>query len=501
MSTEPDSNSGASANSGVVSGTAKIKSLLKQVAETDQLTDRTAGIGPGRGITPPYDPSDLASLLELNGVHAASVAKKARREVGFGFEIEPIETVDEEDASEEERQRAEEFWLGPATKWKLGPTGTPFATPEEVVEKARQDWHAVGWSALETLYAGADTEPQGLAYIPAQMIRQRKGEHGFVYKRDGQVVYLAEAGDRHTRHDEDTERYVDKKTGDVTEDEPPSNPANEILWIPNPHPNARNGYGIPDWISELQTIIADREARRFNRKRLENDLMMDYIIKVEGGKLTEETRDDMREWLSEMRESDEPELLYLEAEELADSSRVGETGSGATISVEPAAHFNDEDSSFQGFRDNNKRDIAMAHEIPLPVLGEHDATNTNTEEAIREFTDEVIKPNQRRFEERLYRSIHQQILDITDWRVSFITKGAQNPQREANVLATKLGAAKETLEVNEVREMLGVEPQPELDGILVGEAFDPRVGELLIDALQEEGTPSNTEADAGGIEK
>jgi hypothetical protein len=148
MSTESDSNSNAPANSGVVSGDAKVKSLLKQAAETDQLTDRTTGVGPGRGITPPYNPSSLASLLELNGVHAAAVAKKARREVGFGFEIENIETVDEEDASEEERQRAEEFWLGPTTKWKLGPTGTPFATPEEVVEKARQDWHAVGWGAL-----------------------------------------------------------------------------------------------------------------------------------------------------------------------------------------------------------------------------------------------------------------------------------------------------------------------------------------------------------------
>lgn len=494
MSTDSDSNSGVIKNDG------NARKLLKQVAETDQLEERTTGIGPGRGIKPPYNPENLASLLELNGVHAAAVAKKARREVGFGFEIEVIESVDEEDASEEERKRAKKFWLGPTTKWKLGPTGTPFATPEEVVEKARQDWHAVGWSALEILYAGADMEPQGLAYIPAQMIRQRKGEHGFVYNRDGRTVFLAEAGDRQTRHDEDTERYVDKKTGDVVTDNPPENPANEILWIPNPHPNARNGYGIPDWISELQTIIADREARRFNRKRLENDLMMDYIVKVEGGKLTDDTRSDMREWLSEMRESDEPELLYLEAEELADSSKVGENGSGATISVEPAAHFNDEDSSFQGFRDNNMRDIAMSHEVPLPVLGEHDATNTNTQSAVREFTDEVIKPNQRRFEERLYRSIHQQVLDITDWRVSFVTKGANNPQREANVLATKLGAAKQTLEVNEVREMMGVEPIDELDGILVGEAFDPRVGELLIDALQD-GTPSNTEADAGGVEK
>lgn len=475
-------------NSGLVGGDTAAKSLLKKAAETDQLEERSLGVGPGQGAEPPYNPDHLSSLLELNGTHASAVEKKARREVGFGFDIVP--TVPREEASEDELETAEDFWGSDETKWKLGPTGTPFATPAEVFEQARQDYHSTGWLAVEMLYAGADLVPQGMAYVPAKTIRQREGEHGYVYKKNGKTVYLAQAGDRHSRHEDDPVRYTDKETGKITES-PPENPANEILWIPNPHPNATNGYGIPSWVSELRTIVMSAEARRFNRKRLENDLMIDKIITVEGGELSEASRSQIREWLQEMRESDEPELLYLEAEELAETSTANGVESGVSINVEEAAHFNDEDESFGSLRDRNKRDIAMAHNTPLPVLGEHDATNSNTEAAIREYTDEVIKPNQRRFEQRIYSVIHQQILGVTDWKIEFKTKGADTAQRDADVAQTVMRAAGEALTVNEAREVADsvldadIESIDELDGELFGVISDPVLADQLAQAFEQ----------------
>ena len=466
--------------------------LLKQASESDQIENRTVGVAPGQGVEPPYAPEHLASLLELNGIHATAVAKKARREVGFGFDIVPARGVTRDAAAEEEREAVEGFWRSPTTNWKLGPAGTPFATPTEVFENARQDYHSIGWLAIEVLYAGTDEVPQGLAHIPAQTIRQRDGDHGYVYEQNGETVFLAQAGDRQLRHEDDATRFVDKQTGDIAESsDGVGAPSNEVLFVPNPHPNAPNGYGIPDWVAELRTILLDAEARRFNRQRLENDLMLDYIITVEGGELTEETRSQMREWLSEMRESDEPELLYLEAEELAETATANGVTSGVDISIEPAAHFNDEDQSFGELRERNKRDIALAHDTPLAVLGEHDATNSNSREAIREFTDEVIKPAQQRFEARIYSALHQQVLGVSDWALEFVTRGAAAPQRDADVARTVMQAVGESLTINEARELADSVLDTDIDGIeeLEGELFgvvsDPVLADELAQAFED----------------
>ena len=480
-------------NSGIIKTSDGTTALLKQAAESDQIEDLPRASGPGQGVEPPYNPEQLGALLELNGAHAAAVGEKARREVGFGFELVPADGVTQEEASDEERELAEEFWFGDTTKWKLGPAATPFATPQEVFEQARQDYRGIGWLAIEVLYAGADTQPQGLAYVPARTIRQREGEHGYVYEQNGDLVYLAAAGDRHSRHDDDDPRYINKETGEILTSPPDDRAevANEILWVPNPHPNASNGYGIPNWVSELRTIVMDAEARRFNRKRLENDLMLDYIITVEGGSLTEETRSQMREWLEEMRDSDEPELLYLEAEELAETATANGVDSDVTISVEPAAHFNDEDQSFGGLRERNKRDIAMAHNVPMPILGEHDATNSNTEAAMRDFVDEEIKPEQARFEQRIYSAIHQQILGITDWTVDFVTKGGDTAQRDADVARTVMSAVGDALTINEAREVAStvldsdIDSIDELEGELYGVVSDPILADELAAAFEE----------------
>ena len=477
-----------------------ISRKLGKAAETDQLPDRNVGTSIGGGLQPPYDPYLLAGLMEANGTHAACVVKKARREAGFGFKLEPYGDLSEEEASDEERERAESFWFGRDTKWQLGPTGTSRSTPDEIFEKAAQDHYSIGWDAVEVMYRGADLDAVGLAYLPAKSVRKRKNPedaddllgHGYVQKRDGKVRYFAEAGARQTSDDDptDSEIYVDKKTGDVFEgsgtDLPDGfEPANEILYYPNWHPNAINGYGVPNYIAEVQAILNDVEARRFNGQRLRNDLQIDYIVKVEGGQLTSETRQNMREWFQEMRESDEPELLYLEAEELAEKADFNGTGDGdISIDLVPAQHFNDEDESFSEYRDRNRRDIAQAHEVPLPALAEHDSTNANTRDALRQLDENVIGPQQSRREERIYRVIHQQILGVDDWKLSFKRGDIRDPEMEADILATKLRAAGNAYTVNEVREAVDLEPLDEQGDELFAVTSDPILAEELTQALE-----------------
>lgn len=519
--------SNANVSDAVGSTLVKMQKAADSADSTDQLDHRTAGVTVGNGIQPPYDPSVLAGFQELNGTHAIAIEKKAQREVSFGFNIVPHPRAD--DPSEEEREIIEEFWHGRSTKWKTGPKGTPAATPTEVLEKGRKDYHGIGWKALEIMYAGYDDDPVGMAYLPAKTVRvkeatdigedERVAGHGYAQKLDGQTVYYAEAGDRHHEdiNGNPDPTFVDKEAGDVYDsrealESAGGTPANELLFVPNLHAQTLY-YGMPAWISEVQTMIADQEARRFNRKRVENDLMLDYVVIVEGGTLTEDARGEVREHIDGLRKGDDPGAWILDAEELTESPNemLSEgDASGTTIRVEPMAQFGNEDMSFERFREMNEKDIAKVHEVPLQLLGRHNATNSNSEEAIREFTQEVIKPAQDRFAERLYRVIHQQILGVSDWTIEFVTKGGTDEQRQTEIAAQTVKAVGSAMTVNQALGLFGMEPRDDTIGEMLlseiggrggmGQAIQQEIDDRVNDAVDDAVTDAEaaTRIQAGG---
>lgn len=448
-----------------------VDKALDRVAETTQLDERNAGITIGRGIEPPYPPSRLAALQEMNGTHAVAVAKKASREVGFGFDVVAHERADSPERDEDaEWGDIDSFWNGRESIWKVGPKGTPVATPDEVFEQARQDFHGIGWLAIELIYT-ADDRLAGLAHLPAKTVRvrsdgdgSRTAGHGYVQKRDGDTVYFAEAGDRHREdvNGNDDSLYVNRENGEVTDDRP-SNPSNEILFIPNPHPNALY-YGIPTWVSEIQTMVGDHEARRFNREFFEWDAMGQYFVVVEGGTLTESSRDDVRNLVKSLREEEGRRVAVLEADELEsnDITLDGDDGGNARIRIEQLQNHGDEDMAFISYRERNEHDIAKVHEVPPQLVNNMgDSNRSNIKESIRDFTKEVIEPAQERFAGRLYSIIHQMIFDVDDWTLEFRTKGAENEREKAEVAATVIESIGRAMTVREARLEHGLKGKPE----------------------------------------
>lgn len=479
---------------------------LDRVAETTQLSDRDIGVTIGDGIEPPYPPERLAATSEMNGTHAISLKKKSQREVGFGFEITSHDRVEKPDESQKEV--AEEFWFGRDSIWKIGPKGTPTASPTEVFEQARQDYRTIGWLAIELLYT-ADDRLAGLAHLPARTVRVRKDRtdsdrtagHGFVQKLNGQTRYFAEAGDR-TREDingNDDSIYVDKESGDVTGSRP-ENPANEVLFIPNPHPNAQY-YGIPAWVSELETIVGDYEARRFNREFFEWDAMGQYFVIVENGKLTEGAREDVRNLISGLRQKDGRRVAVLDSKKLVDDGHVSPDPNASpadvSIRVEQIQNHSEEDQAFTEYRERNEHDIAKVHEVPPQLIGVMaDSNRSNIKESIRDFVRDVIRPAQDRFGGRLYRVIHQGILGVDDYTIKFHTQGADNEREETELTQIILDTIGEATTVREAREMFGLEGQPEWMADEVANSYlselrsQPSAGDALEMALAE------TEAEA-----
>lgn len=443
------------------------QSAMDKAAETTQLDERRIATDVGRGIVPPYNPETLAAFQELNETHAACLRKKARYEVGYGFSIVPHPYADDPDEDSEQHDAVEEFWHGMDARWQTGPEGTAAATPEEVLELARQDYHGIGWAALEVLVEG-DGTPIGLAHVPAATVRVRKTEtdegevisgHGYVQIRQGRRRYFGEAGDRYG----DDATFVDKETGEVADDVSAleNGPANELIFIPNPSPLSLY-YGIPDWVASMRTQAADQAAKEWNHDVFDNLGIPYYAIKVTGGTLTEESKDELRELMDNLKGS-RYRTAVLEVEQFEEQTALqAEDGSDIDIELVPIGSREDLDMEFEKFRARNEHEIAKVHEVPPILINVTDTSNrSNSKEQVREFAEDVIAPEQAKFESRLYHIIHKTALEAPNWTIEFELRGADRPGEDARVARDRVSAVRGAVTIDEAREAAGWGPLPE----------------------------------------
>lgn len=457
-------------------------SAMSKAEETTQLDERRIATDVGHGIQPPYNPETLAAFQELNETHQACIRKKSRYEVGYGFDIVPHSQATDPDPDGDEYEDVESFWRSPSSRWQIGPEGTAAATPEEVLELARQDYHGIGWAALEILVAG-DGTPVGLAHVPATTIRVRKtttttttsdGEekeviqsgHGYVQVRQGRRRYYGEAGDRYRGQADEDDRppvFVDEETGDTANDARnlDNDPANELLFMPNPSPLSLY-YGIPDWVAGMQTMAADQAAKEWNHDVFDNLGVPYYVVKVIGGTLTEDSKDELRELMDNLKGS-RYRTAVLEVEEFnTKHDLTGEDGSDLEIELDPIGAAEDLDMEFQSFRERNEHEVSKVHEVPPLLINVTSTSNrSNSKEQVREFAEDVVAPEQKKFEARLYKILHQTALGVSDWTIEFDLRGADRPEKNARVASQRVNAAGQAVTVDEARDEAGFGPLPD----------------------------------------
>ena len=463
------------------------QSSMAKAEETTQLDERHIATDVGRGIQPPYNPETLAAFQELNETHQACIRKKSRYEAGYGFDILPHPSADDPDPDGEAHQAVRDFWYGSDSRWQIGPEGTAMSTPEEVLELGRQDYHGIGWTALEILVEG-DGTPIGLAHVPAATVRVRKttvedredgddiieSGHGYVQVRQGRRRYFGEAGDRYG----DDPTFVDKETGDVASDatELKNGPANELIFIPNPSPLSLY-YGIPDWVAAMQTMGADQAAKEWNHDIFENLGIPYYAIKVTGGTLTEDSKEELRNLMGNLKGSRyRTAILEVEDFEFEEDNPLQDGDpSDVEITLEPIGSREDLDMEFEAFRERAEHEIAKVHEVP-PILINVTATSnrSNSEAQVREFANDVIAPEQSKFEARLYSIIHQQALGVDDWTIDFELRGGNNPQEEARMAEQRVRAMRlaGVATVNQALEELGLPTRDDEYGDMMLSEFE-----------------------------
>jgi len=464
---------------------------MEKAEETTQLDERRIATDVGRGIVPPYNPETLAAFQELNETHQACLRKKSRYEVGYGFDIVPHPSADDPDQDNEAYTTVNDFWHGADSKWSIGPENTTVATPTEVLELGRLDYHGIGWASLEILVEG-DGTPVGLAHVPAATVRVRKtttevetvdGEtreeivsgHGYVQIRQGRRRYFGEAGDRYG----DDKTFVDKETGETASDagDLPNEPANELIFVPNPSPLSLY-YGIPDWVAAMRTMAADEAAQEWNHDVFDNLGIPHYAIKVTGGKLTEDSREDLRE-LQENLKGKSYRTAILEVDEFEQQNPLdAEDGSDVEIEFEPLGATDSNDMEFQEFRRRNEHEIAKVHEVPPILINVTDTSNrSNSEAQVQEFAQDVIAPEQAKFEARLYRILHQTALGVDEWTIDFELRGGDNPKEEAQMTERRVRSYRLSgvATVNQTLEELGLPTRDDEYGKMTLAEFEAEV--------------------------
>lgn len=482
---------------------------VSKASSSTQLPDRRTREW-AAGVRPPYDPERLAAFSELNETLAVGVRKKARYEVGYGFDLVPHGDLDAEEADDAERETAVDFWYGIGSSWqtKANQRAEP-STPEEVLELARQDYHLIGYACIEVLVDRVG-QPTGLAHVPAHTVRVRKpqsqfgqprhpetgefagegiakyGSRGYIQKRQGRRRYFGEIGDRYDRKG-DERIFVDRETGDVatgSAERLENAPANELLFVTNPSPLA-DDYGVPDWVSAIRTIVSDEAAKNYNQQFFDNDTIPRFVIKVTGGELSQQSRNDLRQMLHGLREESH-RAVTLEVEKFANDN-FGDQD--VDIELKPLGQGISEEMDFRQFREKNEHEIAKVLEVPPVKIGVTDSANrSNSEVQDREFALEVIQPEQHKFAERLYRTLHQLALDVSDWTIQFQLRGTDHPGQDAKVARQKIQAVQGAVPLNRALEMIGEDPLPE---------DHPVDGTTLVANVGDDATASAGDSDGG----
>lgn len=316
-------------------------------------------------VPPILDLETLAGLYSRSAPHRACVEAKTVNAVGLGFVLEPKDGVDKE--------RAGEFaplvrdWLDLCAR-------RDDKTFEEVLTACRRDEEAVGFGGFEITRSGIGLV-DGFFHIHAYTLRRRKARDGWVQKINGEYRYFRQYG---------------KKLEDTAQ---PGRfeGRNEILVIGETSPDSPF-YPMPDVTAALGDIAGDEAAQAYQLQFFQNNAVPRIAICVDGGRLDPDTKDYILKYLSEGIRGDAHKTLLLETE----------PGQNLKIHIEKLAADNRTEADFMEYRKWVRDAVIMANRVPpSKVTIVEDANRANSRDQDKTFKEQVIKPDQNRWEKRI----------------------------------------------------------------------------------------------------
>ena len=419
---------------------------LSDSKAVEQNEDKTAGskkINPGQVyrngygvfdlITPPYNLYELSSYYDTSFANHAAVDAKVSNTVGLGYKFDMttstmmrLEAMENESAKNKAKRRIEQLKMQMAD-WLEDCNDDDSFT--KTLEKVVTDMQATGNGYIE-IGRKVTGEIGYIGHIPATTMRVRRLRDGFVQIIAGTIVYFR--------------NFQATNPNPVTTDPRP----NEIIHLKEYSP-LNTFYGVPDIISAMNSLIGDQLAAKYNIDYFENKAVPRYIITVKGARLSAEAEDKLFRFFQTNLKGQSHRTLYIPIPGDTDGNKVEFQMHPVENSVQEA--------SFDKYRERNRGDILMAHQVPLSKLGGVDGSSSSAAMSQdRTFRDQVAKPLQ----EYVAKSVNKIIREKTDVielhfnQVSLTDEVAQSQifERYAKIQA---------MMPNEIREEIGL---PQING-------------------------------------
>lgn len=384
-------------------------------------------------ITPPYNLYELSAYYDTSFANHAAVDTKVSNTVGLGYQLQmtpstlmKLEAMDDEVSKKRTRKRIEKLKMA-MSDWLESLNDDDSLT--KTLEKVVTDMQATGNGYIE-VGRTVTGEIGYVGHIPATTMRVRRIRDGYIQIIAGTIVYFRNFGATNPNP--------------VTEDPRP----NEIIHLKEYSP-LNTFYGIPDIISAMTSLQGDQMAARYNLDYFENKAVPRYIITVKGAKLSPEAEDKLFRFFQTSLKGQSHRTLYIPLPGDSDGSKIEFEMHPIENSVQEA--------SFDKYRQRNRDDILMAHQVPLSKLGGVDGSSLSAAMSQdRTFRDQVAKPLQEYVEKAINKIVREKtdVLALKFNQASLTDEVAQSQiyERYAKIKA---------MMPNEIREEIGL---PQMDG-------------------------------------
>jgi len=385
-------------------------------------------------ITPPWNVYELANYYDTSFANHAAIDAKVENIVGLGYDFEVsqstmlrLESNKDKDQVSRARNRIERAKIEMHEWIESLNDDDSFTT---TMMKVYTDVQAVGNGYLEV---GRTTRGEigYIGHIPATTMRVRRLRDGFV-------------------------QIIGQKVS----------PLNTF-------------YGVPDIMSAINSLHGDQLASQYNIDYFSNKAVPRYVVTLKGARLSADAEDKMFRFLQTSLKGQSHRTLYIPLPGDSDTNKV-------EFKMEPIENGVQE-GSFERYRNQNRDDILVAHQVPLSKIGGGDSGSIAAALAQdRTFKEQVARPAQKELEKTLNKIIKEKtdVLVLKFKELTLTDEIAQSQILERYVKA-------QVMLPNEARSALGL---PQREG--GDEPFQPKPQDTTDRARDGERLNNQSDGDA-----
>jgi len=278
-------------------------------------------------------------------------------------------------------------------------------------------------------------------YEPKTITQKRKFYKFAQINSLNQKVYFKEFGDP---------RELDFQTGEYGKI-PFEKRATEI--IPFKIETPGTPYGIPRYMGNLLSVLGSRKSELVNYYYFENGRHIPMAVIVEGGVLSEEGMNNLKEYLNESKGIDNAhKVLLLEAAPEEDDAVISDDKKKQVkVRFEPLTHLKQQDALFVEYDEKNRKKIRSSFQLPPIYTGEtDDYTRATALESERVTEKNVFRPLRREIEAAIDYVLEE--MAIKHWWFKFEDKDI----KDRTEISQSLQPFVNQMTVNQIQYLLNV---------------------------------------------